>query len=118
MRDFVIMTDSCCDLPAQMADELGVVVLPLHLLIGEETFANYLDGRELNVKDFYQSMRDGAMYSTSAANPTLWRAVAEPVLPPAPETEPVYAELGAGQRDCPAAFLPLRAIRASGRIPH
>ena len=33
MREFIIMTDSCCDLTAQMADELGVVVLPLHLLI-------------------------------------------------------------------------------------
>ena len=34
MRDFVLMTDSCCDLPAQLAEELGLVVLPLHLLGG------------------------------------------------------------------------------------
>ena len=38
MRDFVIMTDSCCDLTAQMADELGLVVLPLQLLIGRNLF--------------------------------------------------------------------------------
>ena len=45
MRDFVIMTDSCCDLTAELAEELGVVVLPLSLLIGNETYRNYLDGR-------------------------------------------------------------------------
>ena len=68
MRDFVIMTDSCCDLTAQMADELGVVVLPLHLLIGEETFANYLDGREIGFKEFYDRVRGGAMPTTSAVS--------------------------------------------------
>ena len=31
MRDFVIMTDSCCDMTAQMAEELGLYVLPLSL---------------------------------------------------------------------------------------
>ena len=68
MRDFVIMTDSCCDLTAQMAEELGVVVLPLHLLIGEETFANYLDGREIGFKEFYDRVRNGAMPTTSAVS--------------------------------------------------
>ena len=68
MRDFVIMTDSCCDLTAQMAEELGVVVLPLHLLIGEETFANHLDGREIGFKEFYDRVRNGAMPTTSAVS--------------------------------------------------
>ena len=26
MREFVIMTDSCCDLPQQLADELGITL--------------------------------------------------------------------------------------------
>ena len=68
MRDFVIMTDSCCDLTAQMADELGLVVLPLQLLIGEETFSNYLDGREIGFKEFYDRVRGGAMPTTSAVS--------------------------------------------------
>ena len=68
MRDFVIMTDSCCDLTAQMAEELGIVVLPLHLLIGEDTFANYLDGREIGFKEFYDKVRGGAMPTTSAVS--------------------------------------------------
>lgn len=68
MRDFVMMTDSCCDLPAQVAEELGLVVLPLHLLLGEETFANYLDGREIGFKEFYDRVRGGAMPTTSAVS--------------------------------------------------
>ena len=32
MRDYVILTDSCCDLTAEMAEELGIVVLPLGAL--------------------------------------------------------------------------------------
>ena len=68
MRDFVIMTDSCCDLTAQLAEELEVTVLPLSVLIGEDTYRNYLDGREIGFKAFYDRMRDGAMPTTSAVS--------------------------------------------------
>ena len=47
MRDYVILTDSCCDLSAEMAAELGVEVLPLSLQMGDRTYRNYLDGREI-----------------------------------------------------------------------
>ena len=80
MRDFVIMTDSCCDLTAQMADELGLVVLPLHLLIGEDTFANYLDGREIGFKEFYDKVRGGAMPSTSAVSVGAFEDAMRPIL--------------------------------------
>ena len=80
MRDFVIMTDSCCDLTAQMADELGLVVLPLQLLIGEETFSNYLDGREIGFKEFYDRVRGGAMPSTSAVSVGAFEDAMRPIL--------------------------------------
>lgn len=44
-KRFQIVTDSSCDLPQALADELDLAVLPLHVLIGEHTYANYLDGR-------------------------------------------------------------------------
>ena len=34
MADYVIMTDSCCDLPAELAEELSLEVLPLRLNMG------------------------------------------------------------------------------------
>ena len=61
------MTDSCCDLTAQLAEELGVVVLPLTVLIGENSYKNYLDGREIGFHEFYETVRGGSMPTTSGA---------------------------------------------------
>ena len=80
MRDFVIMTDSCCDLTAQMADDLGLVVLPLSLLIGEDTYRNYLDGRDIGFKEFYDRVRGGAMPSTSAVSVGDFEDAMRPIL--------------------------------------
>ena len=68
MRDYVIMTDSCCDLTAQMAEELGLVVLPLSLQMGGKTYRNWLDGRDIGFQDFYARIRGGETATTSAIN--------------------------------------------------
>ena len=68
MRDYVILTDSCCDLSAEMAAELGVEVLPLSLQMGDRTYRNYLDGREIGFQDFYARIRSGETATTSAVN--------------------------------------------------
>ena len=68
MNNYVIMTDSSCDLPADMAVQLGISVIPLSVLINNNTYANYLDGREIGFKDYYAILRSGAMGKTSAAN--------------------------------------------------
>ena len=57
MKTFQIITDSSCDLPQALADELDLAVLPLHVLIGEHTYANYLDGREIGFREFYDKRR-------------------------------------------------------------
>lgn len=66
MKDFVIMTDSCCDMTAQLAGELELSVLPLSLLMGDETYRNWLDGREIGFHEFYERIREGASATTSA----------------------------------------------------
>ena len=48
MNDFIIMTDSCCDLPAQLADKLELTVLPLSFTINGKEHYNYLDGRDIS----------------------------------------------------------------------
>lgn len=80
MRDYVIMTDSCCDLSAQMAEELGVTALPLSLLMGEDTYRNYLDGREIGFKEFYDRVRGGAMPTTSAVSVGDFEDAMRPIL--------------------------------------
>ena len=66
MRDFVIVTDSCCDMTAEMAKELELEVLPLSLNMEDRVYHNWLDGREIGFGEFYKKLRDGALATTSA----------------------------------------------------
>lgn len=68
MRDFVIMTDSCCDMTAEMAEELELTVLPLHFQVGDQEYKNYLDGRDMGFHEFYEKVRGGAQGTTSAVS--------------------------------------------------
>ena len=82
MRDYVIMTDSCCDLSAQMAQEMGLVVLPLSVMQDGKEYKNYLDHRELDPKVFYGKLRAGSLGSTSAANAESFRELLHRRVPP------------------------------------
>ncbi|HEY1351233.1 MAG TPA: DegV family protein [Ktedonobacteraceae bacterium] len=48
-----IITDSTADLPAEVASELGITVVPLTVFFGDQT---YLDGVELDNATFYQKL--------------------------------------------------------------
>lgn len=80
MRDFVIMTDSCCDLTDQMARELELSVVPLSLHMGEHLYQNWLDGRDIGFEDFYARIRAGEMATTSAVSVGEFEAVMRPIL--------------------------------------
>ena len=70
MQDYIIMTDSCCDLTDQMARELELEVLPLSLNMEDRVYHNYLDGREIGFQDFYARLRRAeALPTTSQVNP-------------------------------------------------
>lgn len=68
MREFVIMTDSCCDMTAQMAEELHLEVLPLSLQMGGQVYRNWLDGRDIGFETFYNRVRAGETATTAAVN--------------------------------------------------
>ena len=80
MNDFIIMTDSCCDLPAQLADKLELTVLPLSFTINGKEHYNYLDGRDISSSHFYRLLREGTQCTTSAANTNAFLSAMEPVL--------------------------------------
>ena len=44
MSEYVLMTDSCCDLSAETAAELELEVLPLRLELEGASYRNLLDG--------------------------------------------------------------------------
>ena len=68
MKDYVILTDSCCDLSAGMAEDLELEVLPLSFLMEGKEYFNHLDYRDITAKDFYSRVRGGALGTTSAIN--------------------------------------------------
>ncbi len=75
-----IITDSSCDLTAELAAAMELEIAPLSVNIGGQEYKNYLDGRELDVHEFYKALRTQTATSTSAANPSLWKAVMEPIV--------------------------------------
>lgn len=68
MADYVIMTDSCCDMTADLAKELELSVLPLSLHMGDAVYRNWLDGREIGFQEFYAKIRSGQLATTSAVS--------------------------------------------------
>ena len=68
MRDYIIMTDSCCDLSAEMVRELELTVLPLSFTMEGREYFNYPDNRDIDPKDFYAKLREGALGVTSAVS--------------------------------------------------
>lgn len=57
-----IVTDSTCDLPSGVIDELGIKVVPLYINIGDK---GYLDGVEISRQQFYTSLPDYKIHPTT-----------------------------------------------------
>lgn len=80
MRDFVILTDSCCDFTAQMVEELELSVLPLSFTMEGKEYFNYPDNRDIQPGDFYSRLRGGAMGTTAAINVGTFHEAMEPII--------------------------------------
>ena len=68
MSDYVIMTDSSCDLPASLANEMELTVLPLYVDVDGQKYTNYLDEREISFSEIYAKLRTKCPAKTSAVN--------------------------------------------------
>ena len=68
MRDYVIMTDSCCDLTDRMARDLELEVLPLTMHMDGQDYPNDLAGTAISNQEFYKRIRAGKLATTSAVN--------------------------------------------------
>ena len=74
---YKIITDTCCDFPFPMYQELDLAVVPLSVTRNGESIDSY---DEQWLKDLYQGMRHGETATTSAINPEGWKQVIEPAL--------------------------------------
>ena len=68
MADFIIMTDSSCDLPAALAEKMELSVLPLYVDVDGRKYVNYLDEREIAFSEIYAKLRTKCPAKTSAVN--------------------------------------------------
>ena len=68
MRDFAIMTDSCCDLTEAEVAESELRVVPLRFTIGGESFRDTPDHADMSLSTFYGRLRAGEQSVTAAAN--------------------------------------------------
>ncbi|NCB32186.1 MAG: fatty acid-binding protein DegV, partial [Clostridia bacterium] len=80
MRDYVILTDSSCDLPAPLAESLELTVVPLSVTIGGNTYENDLSGKALPFDTCYALLREGKTATTSAINVSRFTDAMEPLV--------------------------------------
>ena len=70
-----IVTDSTCDLPADVVQEYGIAVVPLSVLFGDEEL---LDGVDITSDEFFARLvRESAVPTTSQPPPQRFRDVYE-----------------------------------------
>lgn len=79
-QSYVIMTDSCSDMPVRLIEELDLLVIPLSHTIGGREYFNYPDERELSFSDFYEMLRKERRSTTSAINTATFISYMEPIL--------------------------------------
>lgn len=68
-----VVTDSTLDIPKNLADELGIRVVPIYVRFGDKT---YRDGVDIKVDDFYSMLSSSPFHpATSQPNPEDFAAV-------------------------------------------
>ena len=74
---YKIITDTCCDYPAEMYKELDLEICPLSVLYKGEVYKEYTEDW---LKELFDGLRNGETSTTAAANPEDWKTVIQPVL--------------------------------------
>lgn len=77
MNDYIIFTDSTCDLDAEHIKDLGVKTIPLSFVYEGKS---YIDGTGMSNKDFYNLLREKKNITTSQINTGTFIEEFEPYL--------------------------------------
>ena len=79
-QNYAIVVDSTTDLPQSLADKLDLIVIPYIFTLDGKDYYNYLDYRELSVKDFYGSLKAGKLSTTTQVTAHRYMETWEPLL--------------------------------------
>ena len=74
---YQIITDSCCDLPRNIKEQLQLTCIDITLMFRNRVWT---DTSDEGLKTVYDGLRTGEIATTAAANPQDWASVIEPVL--------------------------------------
>lgn len=77
MKDYVIITDSTCDLTADYLNKLNIKVIPLKFIYEENS---YYDGTGMSYSEFYNLLREKKNVTTSQINAETFIKEFEPYL--------------------------------------
>lgn len=78
--NFILFTDSSCNLSCETLTQNAVRVVPLTYQMGEESYTCYEEGAPFNSKAFFERQRGGALVRTSLINSDTFVHAFEPVL--------------------------------------
>ena len=77
MQDYVIVTDSTCDLPQEIVNKLNINIIHYEFTFEGETYLNSLD---IDYKKFYKEIKNGKLPKTTQINSTKYIEFFEPFL--------------------------------------
>ncbi len=80
MAEYILITDSCADLPLSVYRDLDIGFIPLSFLLEGKTYQNHPDQSSMKFADVYGKLRDGANITTSAINVEEFRTAFLPYL--------------------------------------
>ena len=80
MKNYVIVTDSTADLPVNIIEEYGIVVLPLTFGFENENYMDYPDHREFGISEFYDRIKKGEKSNTAMINSSAFEKHFEQIL--------------------------------------
>lgn len=111
MNNYVIMTDSTCDLSQETADSLGVNVIPLSFIMDGKTYFGSLNQQTISSHDFYDKLRSGGKVSTAQVNSEEFVDHFEPMLKAG--TDILYIAFSSGlSGTCQSALIAQKELSA------
>ncbi len=69
MDKYVVLTDSCSDLSAELVKKYNLDVFPMEFVLDGIAYRNYPDHHELDLKTFYNKLKNGSRGSTTQISP-------------------------------------------------
>lgn len=73
MREYVVLSDSCCDLESELREKYGIEYIPMSFSVGDKIYEANLDWKEIPVGQFYDIIRGGTRIITSQVTSVQFR---------------------------------------------